>query len=369
MIKVFHTADLHIGMRFNSYPDHIKSLLQQARLDVINNMVQKANEEGCNIFVVAGDLFDRINGIDKNTISKTVSALEEFHGECVLVLPGNHDYDNGMVELWTRFNKDVRDKILYINEKKPYSLEDYGLDVTVYPAPCHAKHSAVNSIGWIKDEDVNKENINIGVGHGAIVGLSPDMDSNYYNMTIDELIGTPLDLWLLGHTHIPYPLKDNIINEKVYNPGTPEPDGLDCKHGGNAWIINIDKDKNISANRTTTGLYKFIDKEYEVKDRDDLDKIGEDFYKYNSKNIIARIKLNGRLEEDDFNYRQEVYKRIEESVAYLIIEDNNLGIKITKDKIYKEFSDGSFPQQLLLALSDDEDTLQLAYELIMEVKE
>ena len=43
-------------------------------------------------------------------------------------------------------------------------------------------------------------------------------------------------------------------------------------------------------------------------------------------------------------------------------------MKITTEKIHKEFSDGSFPQELLLSLSDEEDTLQLAYELIMEVR-
>ena len=69
-----------------------------------------------------------------------------------------------------------------------------------------------------------------------------------------------------------------------------------------------------------------------------------------------------------FEYRQEIYSSVEKTIIYLVVEDFDFKMKITPEKINREFSDGSFPQELLLSLSDDEDTLQLAYELIMEVK-
>ncbi len=368
MIKIFHTADLHIGMKFNNYPDFIKSSLQQARVDVLSNMVQIANQEKCNLFVIAGDLFDRITGIDKKIIAQVTAALEMFLGECILVMPGNHDYDNDLIELWNSFNKGNVDKLLYINEERAYPLNDYGINAIIYPAPCHSKHSSVNNIGWIKEESMSEEQIHIGIGHGAINGLSPDMDLNYYNMTLDELQNSSVDLWLLGHTHITYPTKASVTSEKIFNPGTPEPDGLDCKHLGNAWIISIDDKKAVIANRVTTGTYKFIDQEYDIKEREDLYSVLEALIKDNPSKTIARIHLKGRVEEEVFNYRQEIYKTIEQAIAYLIVDDADLGIKITSEKIHKEFSDGSFPQQLLLALEDDEDALQLAYELISEVK-
>lgn len=369
MIKIFHTADLHIGMRFNGYPEPIKTSLQEARLNVLSNMVVLANEEKCNLFVIAGDLFDRITGIDKKTIIEITKALEFFQGDCILVMPGNHDYDNDMIDLWNNFNKVICDKVLYINEKRPYSLNDYGLNAIVYPAPCHAKHSSTNNIGWIKEHTMDQNQVHIGIGHGAINGLSPDLDFNYYNMTLDELHNIPVDLWLLGHTHVTYPFHSSVTKEKVFNPGTPEPDGLDCRHLGNAWIISIDNDKKLIANRVTTGTYRFIDKEYEIQDREDLEAILESFLKDSPEKTIARIGLKGKVDEDVFKYRQEIYNSIEQSIAYLIVDDCELGIKITTEKIHKEFSDGSFPKRLLLALEDDESTLQLAYELIMEVKE
>lgn len=367
-IKLFHTADIHIGMKFNSYPDKIKNYLQQSRIDVLKNMVQIANENNCNMFVVAGDLFHNITGIDKKTIVQVLTALSSFHGECVIVMPGNHDYDNDMIELWKTFNKELDDKIIFINKEIPTSLADYGINAIVYPAPCHSKHSQSNNIGWINEQNLDVEQINIGIAHGSLEGISPDMDLSYFYMTKKELEEIPVDVWLLGHTHVSYPNQNSIRDFKIFNPGTPEPDGLDCKNKGSAWIITVDEKKKVCAEKVTTGIYQFIDKEFEINDCEDLEKISSDLLKDDPSAKIARIHLKGRVDEETFNYRQQVIKNIEKNILYLMVDDSDLGIKITKDKINKEFSDGSFPQQFLSSLADDEDALQIAYELMMEVR-
>ena len=368
MIKIFHTADIHIGMKFSNYPEPVKGYLQEARVDVLDNMIKLANEEKCNLFVVAGDLFDKITGIDKKTKDRVINALRNFQGECVLVMPGNHDYDNGMIDLWDSFSKAVSDKIVFINEERTYSLEDYGLNVLVYPAPCHKKHSTTNNLQWIKEEKTDNALINIGIAHGALEGLSPDLDNSYFSMSVNELQSIPVDLWLLGHTHITYPDKSPIANEKIFNPGTPEPDGMDCKHRGQAWIITVDDNKKTNARLIQTGTYKFTDRVYTIEDKDDLDTILDELKKDDPEKTIARISLKGSVDEDVFEYRQEIYSSVEKTIIYLVVEDFDFKMKITPEKIHREFSDGSFPQELLLSLSDDEDTLQLAYELIMEVK-
>jgi DNA repair exonuclease SbcCD nuclease subunit len=332
-------------------------------------MIKLANEKECNIFVIAGDLFDKVSGITKKVLSETIKALDSFNGECVVILPGNHDYDNGMIELWTSIRSNLPEKVLIVNEKQPYNLDEYGISATIYPAPCHEKHSDTNNLGWIKEENIDDSRINIGIGHGAIIDISPDLNNQYFSMTLEELNRIPLDLWLIGHTHITYPTNESVRDVKVFNPGTPEPDGLDCKHKGHAWIISIDKEKKISADRIVTGTYKFIDKEYAIETKDDLDAIMNELLSDKPEMTIARIALKGRIDEDTMDYYKEVCNKLNNRLAFLMTDVNDLGIRITTDKIHKEFSDGSFPQELLLSLSDDEDTLQLAYELIMEVRE
>ena len=366
-IKIFHVADLHIGMKFNSYPTYVSEVLQKARIESLEKLIETANLQQCDLFVIAGDLFNGISGIDKKTISKVMSALEGFAGKCVAVLPGNHDYDNGMIDLWTDFKK-KNDKIVLLNESYPYSLEKYGLNTMLYPAPCQTKHSSENNISWIKDYKVDDEFINIGIAHGSLAGLSPDLKNEYYTMTESELLKIPVDAWLLGHTHITYPNKQTISDNKIFNPGTPEPDGLDCLHSGSAWLISVSDEKKVKGELITTGLYRFIDQVFNIESKNDLIKLENDIIQTNADKTIARISLDGRVTEDLYQEAVEILDRIEKSILYLRRDVSAFGIKITKEKIHKEFSEGSFPQLLLMELTDDENALQLAYEFIMGVK-
>src|SRR5690606_1950833 len=134
---------------------------------------------------------------------------------------------------------------------------------------------------------------------------------------------------------------ESVRDVKVFNPGTPEPDGLDCKHKGHAWFISIDNEKKIIADRIITGTYKFIDKEYEIEDKDDLDAIMNELLLDNPEMTIARITLKGRIDEETMEYYKEVHDNLNSQLAFLMTEVNDLGIKITTDKIHKEFSDGS----------------------------
>ncbi|NLY45896.1 MAG: DNA repair exonuclease [Tissierella sp.] len=362
-LRIFHTGDIHIGMKFNNYADDVKENLSEARFLTLENMISKSNEENTDIFVVAGDLFNTIQ-VAKRDISRTVKILDKFNGACVLVLPGNHDYDNGMTDLWREFINVHSEKVVLLNEEKEYYLNDYDLDVVVYPAPCHSKHSKENSLQWIKDRGLAATGkYHIGLAHGALEGLSPDIEGNYYYMSMDELSSIPTDLWLLGHTHIRYPLVDNIENHKIFNAGTPEPDGLDFKDVGSAWLIDIDEEKT-KAERIITGEYRFYDKEFELDSDDDLDKIISWALNDDPKKKIIRLILKGNLSKDAYEELSSFYRELESHLFYLRVDDSDLKIKINKEIIEKEFTKGSFPYEFLTGLEHDEEALQIAYDLL-----
>ena len=68
-----------------------------------------------------------------------------------------------------------------------------------YPAPCHSKHSDVNNIGWIKDNEKFDPNFTIGIAHGALEGISL-IWKIIIILCLKELEDIPVDVWLLGHT-------------------------------------------------------------------------------------------------------------------------------------------------------------------------
>lgn len=363
-IKIFHTGDIHLGMKFTSYPEGIRSILSDSRYLTLEGMVKKANEMECSLFVVAGDLFNTTQ-ISKRDIDRTVNILDKFLGNCVLVMPGNHDYDNGMVDLWKQFNSHHRENILYLGEMKPFDLEDYGLDVIVYPAPCHAKHSEENNLGWIKESDISDSGkYHIGIAHGALEGISPDLAGEYFYMGKQELEDIPVDIWLLGHTHVSYPVEQNVIGWKVFNAGTPEPDGLNFRHAGGAWIITIDEKRNVKGERVETGRYRFFDEAFLIKDDDELEKVKEWALVGDPSKRIIRLTLTGRVSHNTHKNLRIFYNDLEEKLAYLIVDDSKLRVRIDKETIDKEFTHGSFPYEFLNRLIEDDESLQIAYDLI-----
>jgi len=369
-LKIMHTGDVHLGRKFSRYNDELSKKLEDTRYETLENIVIEANNRSCNLFVIAGDLFDKITMPEKDII-KTIDILEEFSGDAVLVLPGNHDNKN--IGVWKTFKDNIKGDILILEDEKSYDLERFDLDVIVYPAPCDNKHSSENKLQWIKEvakrDTTNNE---IGLAHGAIKGVSPDMTDDYFTMDKNELRSLNMDLWLMGHTHIPIPKtndNDTVFNKKIYNAGTPEPDGFDCKHNGFAWYIEMNSKEDIKAELIETGKYSFEEINREIQTEDDLNDLFEEVKNNKPENKLVRINLTGRIEQDIHDKKNGYYNNIEDVTAYTRINDDDLNIKITKEKIKEEFPEGSFPFQFLNEMIGEDKTLGIAYELIQEVKE
>ncbi|MFO7814735.1 MAG: DNA repair exonuclease [Halanaerobiales bacterium] len=369
-LKILHTGDIHLGRKFSHYNDELSKKLEEVRYETLMSIVKEANDRSCNLLVFAGDLFDKITMPDKDIV-KALDILDKFSGDAILVLPGNHDNKN--IDAWKTFKENIHDRILFLEEEKIYDLNRFDLDIDIYPAPCDSKHSSENKLQWIKGvSERNNDNYEIGIAHGAIKGVSPDMTDSYFNMSKSELRSLNLDLWLLGHTHIPIPTtKENnvVFNKKIYNAGTPEPDGFDCRHKGFVWYIEMNSKEDIKAELIKTGKYSFEELNKEIKTEEDLNNLLEGIKSNNPENKLIRLDLYGRIDQAIHNKKNEYYNKIEDITFYARINDDDLNLKITKEKIKEEFSEGSFPFQFLNELMGEDKTLEIAYELIQEVKE
>jgi len=98
-------------------------------------------------------------------------ALNEFEGELVIILPGNHDYYTHDSKLWNEFSKHAGDRILILKNPDIYDLNKYHLKIKIYAAPCSAKHSNENMIKWVNSQKSSKDDsIKIGLAHGSLEG-------------------------------------------------------------------------------------------------------------------------------------------------------------------------------------------------------
>ena len=371
-LKILHTGDFHLGMTFGTrgYPPALRQELVKARFSALEGLVERANRENCQLLLITGDLFHRTN-VSQETILKAAKALQAFQG-CAAVLPGNHDYHDGFSPLWKSFRDNSPDHLVFLGDPAPYSLADYGLDAALYPGPCDAMHSSQNRLAWIKELPPGarpKARWHLGVAHGALKGVSPDFDSRYYPMEMEELQGLEMDHWFLGHAHIRYPDREQVREGFVTYSGTPEPDGFDCSHGGFAWLTTLLDEGGAESCSISTGRFRFYDFHHATAALEDLEALTGQLARKGQRALV-RLTLSGALSQEEYQGRLPLYRKLEEAQAYLEVEDFALTLRVTPETIDAEFPQGSFPQILLTRLADrgDEEALQLAYNLVKKVK-
>ena len=377
MIKIFVTGDNHFGKKYDRYPE-IRDRLVGNRFVCFEKMVEKAEQEGCDIFAVTGDLFDNCSSIRKSDVERVVRILAGFAGR-VLVLPGNHDYYTGEEKVWKDFDDALRtcdNNIIRLDRFEPYPIEIAEETVVIYPAFCRSKHSRENNLGWIKKMSVLKSGqINVGMAHGAIEGVTPDMQKEYFLMTEPELQAIPMDVWLVGHTHIPYPgglsEDEEIGGYRIFNAGTHAQTDLHNNTRGYGFIISVDKqgDKaQVSAKKYQSGTIFFYDIAVRVSsaEGDSLEALLQEKLDPLEAESVVRLTVTGSVLSEEYSRRQELYKKYCDRFLSWELQDDELHEEITLDRVREEFAESSFAAKLMEALQGDQTELQMAYELLQE---
>ena len=380
MVKIFVTGDNHFGKKYDRYPE-IRDRLVQSRADALKDMVRKAEAEGCELFVITGDLFDSIRTVKVSTVEQVADILAEFTGN-VVVLPGNHDYYTGEEKVWKDFAQalSARDhNITLIREFRPYRFATSEETVVFYPAFCQSKHSKENNLGWIKEADIPEDDkVHIGLAHGTIQGITPDLQKEYFLMTERELLAIPVDAWLIGHTHVPYPdgLKEDsdTAGYKIFNAGTHAQLDLHNNTEGNGFLLSIEKQgtaARVLARRYVSGRIRFYDLDLHVKPESDTalaDAIRKEI-EGKDRNAVVRVRISGSVKQTEYQEKDRICRELLGDFLTFEKEDTELSEEITIDKIREEFAETSFAAQFLEGLLDDPTELQMAYQLIQACRE
>ena len=365
-LRIFLTSDLHLGMSFADYPA-VQAELVEARFRCLERVVTEAGARRCDLLVIAGDLFHSVSA-SRSEVRRAAETLRGFAGKLVSVLPGNHDFFSPRDDMWPRFRDACGGAVLFLDETAPRPLVRYNIDACLYPGPCTAKHAGTNAIGWIRaaarDGSIRHH---VGVAHGSLEGFSPDFDQRYYPMTPAELLSAGLDLWLLGHTHLRYPQRPGRT-ERIFCAGTPEPDGFDCAHEGYAWALDIGDDGAVSAEPVRTGGLRFVEERVEVRGPADVARLENRYAGDDAGSVLLRARLSGRAPRELIEEIERARRRMAEKLLHLDLRTGALREEITRERIDREFPEGSFPHSLLARLAEagDLEALQLAHQLLEE---
>ena len=373
MLRIFVTGDNHIGLKYASHEQ--AAILASSRIAAFEGMVKTANQENCALFAITGDLFENTYSVSKRDIKTLLDALSCFNGT-VVVLPGNHDYYDKDVKVWQYF-KDVMasyDNIMLLTDYRPYEIDVNGEDVILYPALCTSLHSAPgqNNLGWIKEMTIDNDSAyHIGIAHGAVEGETIDNEGQYFLMKRSELESIPVDAWLIGHTHVPFPrnlTETYSATERIFNAGTHVQTDLSCNTEGLCFVVEISDSKSVRAKKVSSGNLRFYRKHISVTAGEMENIINRELADIKDNSVVDVI-LTGAVTIEEYEQRHKV---IEGALARFIegtYNDYSLNKLISKALIESEFPETSFSAGLLNPLLEEPKEAQLAYELLKSLKE
>ncbi len=376
-MKIFLTGDNHIGMK---YANHAAAeRLVSERIDAFDRMVEKANAESCALFVVAGDRFDKTAQFQKGQMRKVIASLSAFDG-MVVVLPGNHDYYGEDVKVWQDFSQEIqdRDNIVLLREYAPYEMDLQDERVTLYPAFCTAKcsDSAENNLGWIKALSIPAEDAwHIGIAHGALEGLTIDRESQYFCMNRDELEAIPMDVWLLGHTHVPYP---NNLTEtfaeagRIFNAGTHVQTDVNCNTEGLCFILSLERSargKTVLVKKWRSGGIRFFRQSVSLEPGRMEEILTRSVNNYSDESVVD-VVLTGTVSREEYAQRTEIIMRVLSRFLESTYTDAALAPEISREMIADCYPETSFSAALLRRFLDEGEKkeAQMVFDLLQDIE-
>ncbi|KIH76778.1 DNA repair exonuclease SbcCD nuclease subunit [Geoalkalibacter ferrihydriticus] len=219
MIRILHTADLHLDAPFTQLGDKVAQR-QDDFLKTFERLLTLAIKNEVHLFVVAGDLFDHSRP-DSALVGRVQAGLKRLadRGIVPVLIPGTHDNVIAADSVYRRHEFPGTLVLQAPSVEEPASLSVQGTQIFLYG---FAYRSSVSEGALASMQRRCEEGLHIGLLHGAREG-SPEWDYRKKDVpfNLPLLKGLDLDYVALGHYHEFEILADEGRIWACY-PGSPE---------------------------------------------------------------------------------------------------------------------------------------------------
>ena len=376
MVRLIHTADLHLDSAFSSR--FSKEEAEERRRNLLiawNKLLQYGIERKVQAILISGDLFDS-PVVSRSTMEIFLSSIRKNPEISFFYLRGNHDTKNTF-----RFRDDLpKNLFLFSKEGKKYRLkeklvllgqefygterrnefpeepygterrsefpeESYGteslLELPEEPeelveeellSPSSSKE-AVQSIWNLKEEDCN-----ILMLHGTLRDGGPEVQ-NEQGISLKQLSRYPIHYLALGHIHQRAEGKCGSLNY-IY-PGCLQGRGFDEEGEKGFYYVEIEEEtKEIKAEFVPLkeGAFRIIPLFLSEEDGtlDAEEKIRESLKKEGAEaKDSVRIILKGEKRAGEERNLRYLEKQLEEEYAYIEIKEETK-LKLRKEEFIHE---------------------------------
>lgn len=247
-IKIFHTGDFHLDSPFSGYNVKESDARRASLRDAFSAAVAKATEDGCDLILIAGDLFD-CGYVTAETVKRAFKDIENCSVPVILT-PGNHDpYRAGGI-----YDRADKPKNLFVFTSPLLSR----LDLDSLPVSIHGyafTSDRIDDPPVTTDKiELHPTNINLLLAHADI--YSPI--SKYAPLSTQTLEASGFAYAALGHVH---KAEEPIVcgATTVSYCGFPEGRGFDELGFGGALEATVDLSTGkVSTERVTLSSRRYM---------------------------------------------------------------------------------------------------------------
>lgn len=297
-VKFVHTADWQLGMKRHVLGTRHSSF-DDARMDSVREIVARAEDEGAEFILAAGDVFDD-NTVAAEYVIRALSVLGETEIP-VYILPGNHDlYSAGSVYKSNTFARFRTPNVHVIDSTEPIKVREgveiVGLPVvSKYPLPANVDALCA------KFTTSGDEGIRILALHGGTDLVfsgtdSGDEDVGQFSIAeMDRVISSGAAHYIaLGDRHSVTPLGSTA---RIWYSGAPEVTAFDDREtdSGQALFVEVGSD-DCSVDSFRTGTWKMMRIDVGLDSEGDLDVLKSRLDSIEDKEkTIVKLTLDGTV--------------------------------------------------------------------------
>ncbi len=241
MLRLLHTADVHLGARHADLGDRAATQ-RERQFAAFVATVDLALEEKVDLVLIAGDLFDS-NTQPRRSVERATAQIKRLVDARirVVIAPGTHDvFDKASI--YRAYDMPalagaVGSDLVTVLDPDHAEVHLQSLDVVVH-GRCYATKRAPRSP--LAALDVSKDDRaawHVGLLHAA-VAIEGKTDGDDVVITTAEIAESNLDYLALGHWHSTS--KGKAGRTAYAYSGAPEPIALDQDRAGNVLLVTLD---------------------------------------------------------------------------------------------------------------------------------
>jgi exonuclease SbcD len=241
VVRILHTADVHLDAPFKSLGPQRGTAQRNQVHETFKRVVQKVNDEGFDLLLIAGDLFDS-NRPSQRSVDLVAEELSRLHVPAC-ILPGSHDpYDESSIYRRADFVR-LPHVHLLVDPDRPFIRFD-NLDLAVYGQPCQGR--AFPPLKGLRP--VSDSRWHVAMVHGSV--LRGDIEQDEYPVGPDEIASGGMNYIALGHWHSFGDYSQGLV--RACYSGSPEMIDMDQAEAGYIAIVELD-DTGVQVGRERIG--------------------------------------------------------------------------------------------------------------------